>query len=338
MDAVSRRRFLSGMAMGAVAAFGPRGAACAAAGTSVDTVPTGAAFAGFPGTLCLFSKHLPGLDAVHLAKAVKSLGFAGVDLTVRPGGHVAPERAAEELPPFLRTLRDEGVEVPMITTGLVSASNATARLILETAGRHGVPFFKPGYYRYAFADVRQELEKAAADLRGLAELATRCGVQLGFHNHAGYVGGQLWDVVPIIDALDPRWVGYYFDVRHAVVEGGDGGWRAALNLVAPRLKMVAIKDFFWEKGPRGWQQRHCPLGEGMVDWKAFFSALARGSFRGPVSLHLEYEISGPTTAAKQENTLAAAARDLARLKAGLAEAYTPTATGAGDSVEPRAAS
>jgi sugar phosphate isomerase/epimerase len=85
--------------------------------------------------------------------------------------------------------------------------------------------------------------------------------------------------------------------------------------------MIAVKDFFWEKGPKGWQQRNCPLGEGMVDWKAFHAALAHSGFKGPVSLHLEYEIPGATAAAKQEATLAAAARDLAVLKAGLAEAY-----------------
>jgi L-ribulose-5-phosphate 3-epimerase len=276
---------------------------------------------GFRGSLCLFSKHLPSLDAPSLARAVKSLGFAGIDLTVRPGGHVAPERAAEDLPRFLKAVRDEGVAVPMITTALVSSNEATARPILETAGASGVVLFKPGYYRYTFADARKELEGAATALRGLAHLAAQCGVALGYHNHAGYIGGPVWDVVPIIDALDSRWAGYYFDVRHAVVEGGDGGWRAALSAVAPRLKMIAIKDFFWEKGPKGWQQRNCPLGEGMVDWKAFYTALARSSFAGPVSLHLEYEIPGATAAARQEATLVAAARDLAVLKAGLAEAY-----------------
>jgi len=280
--------------------------------------------AGFPGTLCLFSKHLPDLDALHLARAVKGLGFAGVDLTVRPGGHVLPDRAPADLPPFLRTLREEGLQVPMITTALVSANEPSARPILETAGRHQVSFFKPGYYKYAFADVRQELEVARADLRALAELGARFGVQLGYHNHAGYLGGPVWDVARIMDRLDPRWAGYYFDVRHAVVEGGDGGWRAALNLVAPRLKMVAIKDFFWEKTPGGWRQRNCPLGEGMVDWKAFFSALAVAGFHGPVSLHIEYEIPGATPAVQQDNTLAAATRDLAFLKAGLAEAYGGT--------------
>jgi len=309
MDAVTRRRFLA--VAGAAAAAG-----------ALPRVLAGAP--AFPGTLCLFSKHLPSMDASRLARAVRPLGFAGLDLTVRPGGHVDPERAAADLPRFVATLRDEGVEVPMITTALVSATEAVARPILETAGRHGgVAFFKPGYYRYTFTDVRQDLDTAATQLRGLAALGAQCGVQLGFHNHAGYVGGPVWDVVPIIDGLDPRWAGYYFDVRHAVVEGGDGGWRSALERVAPRLKMVAIKDFFWEKGSKGWQQRNCPLGEGMVDWKTCFAALARSGFKGPVSLHLEYEIGGATPAAKEERTLAAAARDLALLKAGLAEAYGP---------------
>jgi sugar phosphate isomerase/epimerase len=306
---VTRRHFLKAATVGTAPALAPRRRAAESPRV------------GFGGTLCLFSKHLPDMDAKSLAQAVEQLGFAGVDLTVRPGGHVAPERATLDLPPFVRTLREEGLEVPMITTALLSASEPTARPVLETAGRLRIPFFKPGYYRYAFADVRRELESAAAQLRGLAELGARCGVQLGYHNHAGYLGGPVWDVARIVDGLDPRWVGYYFDVRHAVVEGGDGGWRAALNLVAPRLKMIAIKDFFWEKAPKGWQQRNCPLGEGMVDWAEFFKALARAGFHGPVSLHLEYDIPGATQATKRENTLAAAARDLAFLKAGLAEAY-----------------
>jgi sugar phosphate isomerase/epimerase len=280
-----------------------------------------AAAAGFPGTVCLFSKHLPALDAPALGRAVKSLGLGAVDLTVRPGGHVPPERAAGGLAPFVRALRAEGVEVPMITTALVSASDPHARAILETAGRERVRFFKTGYFRYRFADVRAEIEEVGVALRGLAALAAECGVPLGFHNHAGYIGGPVWDIVPVMETLDPRAAGYYFDVRHAVAEGGDAGWKSALLQAAPRLKMVAVKDFFWERTPAGWRQRNCPLGQGMVDWKAFFATLAGVGFQGPVSLHLEYEIPGATPAAQQENTLAAAARDLAFLKSGLAAAY-----------------
>src|SRR5947207_3115697 len=72
--------------------------------------------AGFRGTLCFFSKHLPGMDAARLGRTLKSLGFAGVDLTVRPGGHVDPKRVAQDLPPFVAGIRKEGLTVPMITT------------------------------------------------------------------------------------------------------------------------------------------------------------------------------------------------------------------------------
>jgi sugar phosphate isomerase/epimerase len=223
---------------------------------------------------------------------------------------------------FVAGIRDGGLAVPMITTELTSDADPAARPTLETASRLRIPYFKPGYYYYAFADVRKELADTAARLRGLAALAARHEVRLGFHNHAGYVGGGVWDIVPTIDSLDPKWTGYYFDVRHAVVEGGDGGWRSAFNLAAPRLQMIALKDFFWEKTATGaWRQQNCPMGEGMVNWKAYFAALAKTGFSGPVSLHLEYAIPGATPAAVQENTLAAASRDLAFVKTRLAEAY-----------------
>lgn len=273
-------------------------------------------------TICFFSKHLPDLDGRGMARALKPLGFGGVDLTVRPKGHVEPARVRELLPVFVNGIREEGLQVPMITTDLHAGDEPAAAATLETAAALRIPFFKPGYYYYKFADVRSELADAAARIRSLAALSARHRVRLGFHNHAGYVGGGVWDIAPTIDALDRDWAGYYFDVRHAVVEGGDGGWRSAFNLAAPRLQMIALKDFYWEKNAAGaWRQQNCPMGEGMVPWKPFFAALAKSGFNGPVSLHLEYAIPGATAAAVQDNTLAAAARDLAFVKKGLAEAY-----------------
>ena len=100
-----------------------------------------------------------------------------------------------------------------------------------------------------------------------------------------------------------------------------GGWKIATNIVLPRLKMVAVKDFRWEKTARGWEDKNCPLGEGMVDWKYFFGKLASSGFHGPISLHLEYEVPGSTTAEQEENKLAAVQRDLDFLKARVREAY-----------------
>src|SRR3981189_240043 len=71
---------------------------------------------GYTGALCLFSKPLPDMDWRRLAQAAKTVGFDGIDLTVRRGGHVRPERAAEDLPKAVEVIRREGLDVPMITT------------------------------------------------------------------------------------------------------------------------------------------------------------------------------------------------------------------------------
>jgi sugar phosphate isomerase/epimerase len=269
--------------------------------------------------ICLFSKHLPELNWRDLARNTRAAGFQGIDLTVRKAGHVLPERAPEDLPKAPAAIRDEGLTLPMITTEALSAT-PVARALFATAGRLSIPFLKPGYYYYKFVDIRRELDDVAKQFRELVALGREHGVQIGFHNHSGYVGAAVWDVARFMDGLDPKYAGYYFDVCHAVTEGGNSGWRIAANLVASRIKMIAVKDFYWEKGPQGWRARMCPLGEGMVPWSAYFKILAAARFGGPISLHLEYEIPGATVAARQENTLAAARRDLGFLRARLNEA------------------
>jgi L-ribulose-5-phosphate 3-epimerase len=307
---ISRRDFLGALS----------GAACSVHWEGREALAPPAR-ATYQGTLCLFSKPLPDMDWERLAQAAGRVGFGGIDLTVRPGGHVRPERAAQDLPRAVATIRAEGLEVPMITTALTSAADPAARPILATAARLSIPFFKPGYYQYRMVDVRRELEEAGAQFRGLVELGRQCAIQAGYHNHEAYIGAPVWDMASVIDQLDPKWAGFYFDPRHAVAEGGVGGWKIATQLVMSRLKMVAIKDFRWEKTERGWVDTNCPLGEGMVDWKYFFGVLAASGFQGPISLHLEYEAPGESLAAREDNTLAALKRDLGFLKAHLREAY-----------------
>ena len=297
-------------------------AACATAiSATAPARPLAATPRPYAGTLCLFSKPLPEMDWRRLAQAVKKLGFGGIDLTVRPEGHVLPERAQEDLPKAVGIIRDAGLEVPMITTALTSASDPTARPILSTAAKLSIPFFKAGYYQYKLVDVRRELAAAGEQFRGLVVLAGELGIQAGYHNHEEYIGAPVWDMASVIEPLDPRWAGFYFDARHATAEGGVGCWKIALNLVMPRLKMLAVKDFRWEKTKKGWQDLNCPLGEGMVNWKYVFNHLAAANFHGPISLHLEYEFPGATPAAREQSVLRAAARDLDFLKARVREAY-----------------
>ncbi len=275
----------------------------------------------FSGPVCVFSKHFPELGWADLAATAKSLGFDGIDLTVRRNGHVAPEKAAADLPLAVAEIREAGLSIPMITTEVLAAT-PVARDIFAAAGKLSIPFLKPGYYRYKFVDVRRELEDAGSQFAELAALAGQSGVRVGYHNHADYIGAPIWDMTKILDGLNPQWAGYYFDICHAVTEGGSAGWKIGFNLAAPRIFMIAIKDFFWERtASSGWRRRMCPLGKGMVDWQAYFKLLAQVNYQGPISLHVEYDIPGSTPKERQENTIAAVRQDFAFLKARIREAY-----------------
>jgi sugar phosphate isomerase/epimerase len=279
-------------------------------------VATGTLAMAGPGSpIVLFSKHLAELGWRDLGVAVRQAGFDGVDLTVRPAGHVLPARVTEDLPRAVAAIRDGGSQVAMLTTGLTRPDDPAARATLQAARAVGVPRLKAGYYRYAFADVRRELAEATASFHALVRMAAEAGVVLAYHNHSGdYVGAPVWDALHMIDGQPPTATGMYFDVRHATVEGGLGGWRVAAQMAAPHLRMLAIKDFYWEKSATGrWRVVDCPVGDGMVDWKTFAAELRAARFSGPISVHVEYDPGGRTQAEKTDRMLDAMVRDRTRL-------------------------
>ena len=248
---------------------------------------------------CFFSKHLASLNYEEMGKAVSGAGFDGVDLTVRPGGHVLPERVAQDLPRAVETLRRHGLSVPMITTELTSASDPNTRPILSTAASLKIPYFKLGYWKYTDSP-EASVQKASADVSALTALAKEYGITAGFHNHPRNVGLSGWDGKQVLQGLDPKWIGYYFDANNATEEGGVMGWEVLLRLASPRLKMVAFKDFYWEKVKGKWVGVACPLGEGMVNYTKVFALLAEAKFTGPFSIHQEYKPADRMTAARAD--------------------------------------
>ncbi|HET8546799.1 MAG TPA: sugar phosphate isomerase/epimerase family protein [Bryobacteraceae bacterium] len=263
--------------------------------------------------LCIFSKHMAQFGYAELGRTAKQMGFDGIDLTVRAKGHVLPERAAEDLPKAADAIRSNGLNLPMITTGITSGQDPNARAILGTASKLKVPYWKPGYLNYALNDIESGIEKARKSAAELGALSREYGIAVGFHNHSGnYIGSAMWDTRWMIRDLDPKWVGYYFDPAHATVEGGLAGWRISEAMALPRLKMVAVKDFYWEKAGGTWKPKWCPLGEGMLNWTEVFKLLAAANFAGPISLHVEYD---------PKDELAAIAKDLQFLKDQVTKAW-----------------
>ena len=264
--------------------------------------------------LCIFSKHMAGFGWDGLGAEAKRLGFDGVDLTVRPKGHVLPERVSEDLPRAVEAIRKHGLQVPMITTDLKDASDPAARPTFAAMQKLGIRLYKPGYWRYQpGTPAEQTLRECRRKLEGLLALGREYGVTAGLHNHSGsFVGCAVWDYREILAGIEAQQAGFYFDPCHAVIEGGLYNWRVSLDVVLPRMKMSAIKDFEWEKRGARWQVAWRPLGQGMVPWQDVFRAFAQAGFAGPLSLHLEYP---------DGDELPSIARDLAFLRKQVDAAY-----------------
>jgi sugar phosphate isomerase/epimerase len=312
----SRRRFLSAGVCSA--------APLILAGTMVRTVAASAGANRPSQTVHVFSKHLQWLDYDGMAQVAAEIGFDGVDLTVRPGGHVLPERVEEDLPRAVDAARRAGIEVRMMTTAINDPSDPLTKSILKTAGALGIRYYRMGYYRYrSDTPVQTTLNEIKPKLRDLAAMNAQFGIAGAYQNHAGngYVGAPLWDLHLLLKDLDPRWIGSQYDIRHATVEGGTS-WPTTLRLLAPHVNTLVAKDFLWTQRARKWQTENCPLGEGMVDWNQYFSVLDRQRIATPFSLHLEYPIGGAEhgnrkLTADKDVVIKAMRRDLSTLKTWL---------------------
>jgi sugar phosphate isomerase/epimerase len=62
-----------------------------------------------------------------------------------------------------------------------------------------------------------------------------------------------------------------------------------MDILADCIRMVAVKDFGWFKEGGRWIARVVPIGEGLVPWREVFKILKHIGFKGPVSIHCEYE-------------------------------------------------
>ena len=198
--------------------------------------------------ICVFSKHFQWTDVKEAAAIAKDLGFDGVDLTVRNGGHVLPERVESDLPLAVETVRNAGLEVPMITTGITDAATPYAEAILSAASRLGIRHYRWGGLSYQpNKGIPEQLNELKPRMKALADLNRKhriCGM---YHTHSGpgLVGAPIWDLWTMFQGLDPHWIGINYDIGHATVEGGYGGWIASSRLVKEYMRGIALKDFKW---------------------------------------------------------------------------------------------
>jgi len=264
--------------------------------------------------ISIFSKHLQFLNYKDMAAAAADMGFNGVELTVRNGGHVEPQNVKEDLPKAVAAIKESGLQSNMMVSGITEL-NIESRSVLETAANLGIQYYRLGYFRYPEGSIPDALRKFNRQMQELAVLSKDLGIQGCYQNHAGsLVGASMWEVWQLLEGTLES-MGSQYDIRHAMVEGGYS-WRNGLRLIKDRIKTLAIKDFRWEKIDGKWKVLNTPLGEGMVDFVSYFKILKENDIKVPIAIHFEYDLFGAdhgsreVDKANQKKVYAAMSKDL----------------------------
>jgi len=245
----------------------------------------------------LFTDNLADLSIAEACRAARNAGFDGVDLTVRPGGHVKPGDAEMGLAEARRVADGEGVSIPMITTAVTDAKEPHAEPVFAAAAHYGARMLKLGYWEYRpFGTLAKQIDEARERLERLARLGEKYKVLPCVHCHSGRFvasGGALLYLV--LREFRPGEAGAYVDPMHMTIEGSLSGWELGLDLVAPWLALAGVKNFRWKeagrdgKGQMRWRWEYVPLEDGHAPLPEFMGYLRQLRFDGVVSLHSEYK-------------------------------------------------
>src|SRR5687768_1933377 len=134
----------------------------------------------------LFTDNLAALKLPEVCAEAKRAGFDGLDLTLRPGGHVLPENAEMGLAEAKRIADDAGVVIPMLTTGVTDIDSPHAEAIFAAAAHYGARRIKLGYWRYKpFGTLLKQIDDARAKLERLSKLGAKYNVLPCVHCHSG---------------------------------------------------------------------------------------------------------------------------------------------------------
>jgi L-ribulose-5-phosphate 3-epimerase len=257
--------------------------------------------------LCVYSGCFAKLPVALLPETVAGMGFEGVDLTVMPGGHVDPSKYMVQMDRAFQMFQDAALEVPMISTAYTSASQPYAYQVLYISAEFGARFCKLGAWPPSTAIPAALLR---ANLNQLAATSLQCRIASLIPNRAGsYPGRSMTELEALMPAAGRAVLGYCFDPAQSVIESrSPNAWESELRTALPRLGAISLADAAIPND----QPAPCPLGEGVIDWKKFFSILKDANFRGPISIRQDYQ---------PRNAFATLTKDLAFAKAHIDESW-----------------
>ncbi|HEX4149218.1 MAG TPA: TIM barrel protein [Pirellulales bacterium] len=271
--------------------------------------------------IACFTKSFQDWSLDRTCREFAAIGLNGLDLTVRNGGSIDPLAAEDALPKAAETAHYQGLKILLITSDITDPDSRAER-VFQAAAKQGIQRLKLGYYPYVpFGTLAKQMDDVRRRLAAVAKLAARYEVLPCVHIHSGNDipshGTMLYE---LLKDLPPDQIGAYVDPMHMTLEGGNSGWLQGLDLLAPWIKLVAVKNFAWHKttrdqaGQQLWATGVVPMADGVAPLPKFVATLRKIGYDGTYSLHSEYKGKHTFRDLNTEECLKQTAADLAFFK------------------------
>lgn len=268
--------------------------------------------------LSIFPKFYRHLDVSSLASLVRNVGLDTTNLVIRDGYWVTESRLAEELPDFVRIMREEGLDIRFATTGYSPQALLTDPSPLALFAEHGIKEFRIAYFQTE-DDPRAALDAAHSALVALAKLCEKYGVRAVYQVHHGTLIPSVSAAWHIVQDLSAKYIGIELDPGNQSFEGFEC-WDRSAKLLGNHLVAVGVKDTALvqdmsrlDEPSKGWQRNWAPIYEGVTNWHDLVRALKAVDFIGTMVFMPFYDESNP------DAMTAKLKREVAYLRAILAQ-------------------
>ncbi len=225
------------------------------------------------------------LPLPELARRVKSWGFDGIELPVRPGYQVPPETVGRDLPLAVKILAEEGLKI-------FSIAGPTSEPALDACAAAGVPVIRimaPIADHEGYLEAEQRYQR---EFDALLPLLEKYSVRIGVQNHVDRFVCNAMGLRHLIEKYDPARIAAVWDAAHNGLSGEEP--ELAIDILWSHLCMVNLKNAYWRRvsGPEAeqvtWRPWWTSGRQGLANWARVANELKRRAYSGVVCLTAEY--------------------------------------------------
>lgn len=234
----------------------------------------------------VFTKPWQNLAIGELADLISELGFAGVELPVRPGYQVEPDQVGELLGKAVEAFEDRGLMIYSVA-GEIDRATALA------CARAGVPVLRTMLKLDPEKSYRENVDAFRSRCREIGEVLKDSPTTIGLQNHCDDFVSSALGLIHAIDPLPDDQVSAVLDLGHTGLDGE--GEEIAIDIAWPRLSLVNLKNSLRrvegrdERGAAIWKRAWVSGREGFTNWEKAIKELSRRNYRQPICLTAEYQ-------------------------------------------------